>query len=151
ETLDSNVDSNVVRKCVNSPSELSLRSNSQGDQEEPSSSCANTNLSAGGQILLKLMNDELTRVSTKVKAPHAAPKNEFRVYNVIDYDEVEFIGYEYHYDFVGIDYRTSKPYSRNAEIDYTIKDIKQLLRSSSMAFTASEVDQLKHLFIQHPL
>jgi hypothetical protein len=78
------------------------------------------------------------------------PSSPYAVYQVLDYDNVKFIGYEFDYDFIPLDPNTTKPYSRKTEIDYSIEDIKFILRSMPMAYTADDVEKLQQLFIDHP-
>jgi hypothetical protein len=53
--------------------------------------------------------------------------------------------HELHYDSVGKDFNTGKPYTRKAEIANVIKDIKGELKSRGIKYTAKNIARLKGL------
>ena len=106
------------------------------------------NMGLPGKILLEAIKNSPLN---PLYAYHPiTPSSPYAVYQVLDYDNVKFIGYEFDYDFISLDPNTTKPYSRKAESDYSIKDIKFILRSMEMAYSAADVEKLQQLFIDHP-
>ncbi len=184
KSLDSNTDSNVDRKCINSHPESSLRSDSPCDFEDsrPSpdgkkemmheliaheqstpllndaslhtpdikgeASDVGCDLSAGGRFLLDTL--KRTPLNPLYAFHPLAPNSPEAVYEVLDDDRMEFIGWETAYDFIPLDPNTGKQYSRAAEIGYSIKDLKTLLRLDGIRYTLAEIEQVRRLFITHP-
>jgi len=125
--------------------ELFHHDNISPDMEGVASDVA-CNISAGGRILLNIFKNAPLK---DIYAHHSL--DPYAVYKVNDYDKVEFIGYDLPYDFIPLDPNTGKPYSRAAEIIYTVNDLKNdIIISGWNHPRPDELAALRQLFITHP-
>lgn len=138
EPIAKTPDSNTDRKCYY-PETFPLRFNVSGEE--------NT-LSINAKKLMRLIAQDI-KADTKAQ-PSVCSLDEYAVYNVIDCDKAELIGWELPYDFFPIDVNTGKMFSRSAEIAYVVKRIIDEL-PADFSCTAKDAEQLRELFSHHSL
>ncbi len=142
ETSDRNTDRNSDRKCI-SASPVSRSSTENGEASE---------LSAGAKELVKIINDSLEAFRQKPTAPdNRADLDAYKCFEVLDYDNRQFLGYDLFYDVVNLEPYSGKPYSRKAELEEFMEQMLQKFQFERWTFSGEERMQVRQLFVQHPL
>ena len=141
KTSYTNTDANPDTKCI-FPSPASLRSPEHGWAG---------GLSAGGKKLTMLISEHLEASrQSRADPPPGVTMDSYKVFNVTDHDKHEFAGFDLPYDFIGLEWYSGKPYSRQAEIEHFMEEMILEFQVNDFAFTKQDISKLRELFTSHP-